>query len=40
MALPAHFEVSGPELSSMTFLRSAGRLSYFALFIAKMKKVM
>src|SRR5262245_31084423 len=37
MALPAQREVSGPELSSITFLRSAGRLSYFALFMAKMK---
>src|SRR5262249_18311373 len=39
MALPAQREVSSPELSSITFLRSGGRPSYLALFIAKMKNV-
>ena len=31
------FDSDVPELASITFLRSGGRLSYFAWFIAKMK---
>jgi len=34
--LPAVFDRAAPELASITFLRSGGRLSYFAWFMARM----